>query len=142
MRLDGAATFDWRVAALPSPARRFFEVVGATRELLTLIDIVATEQPREALVQLTADIPGWLRDSSAATLVAAAELCRSYGVRLGAGMLFELAAERSPNRGYLYARAAVEFASADEERAVGGVPWTGDVAQHGHPGHGHRCRSR
>lgn len=113
-RLDGVADFDQRVAALPTATRRFFEVVGATRETLLLLDIAAANEPREALIQLTADIPPWLRDASARTLVAAAELCRAYGAHLGAGQLFELAADRSPERGYLYARAAVEFATAQE----------------------------
>lgn len=113
-RLDGVADFDRRVAALPAPTRPFFEVVGATRESLLLLDVAAADEPREALVQLTADIPPWLRDAPATTLVAAAELCRSYRVHLGAGRLLELAADRSPDRGYLYARAAVELRIAGE----------------------------
>lgn len=113
-QLDRSAAFDRRVTVLPSPTRPYFEVVGATRETLLLLDVAGAEEPREALVQLTADIPSWLRDAPAATLVAAAELCRSYRVHLGAGQLFELAADRSPDRGYLYARAAVELATAGE----------------------------
>jgi tetratricopeptide (TPR) repeat protein len=113
-RLDGAADFDRGVAALPGLTRPFFEVVGATREALLLLDIAAAKDPREALVELTADIPSWLRDASAATLRAAAELCHSYRVHLGAAHLLELAADRSPERGYLYARAAVELGTAGE----------------------------
>lgn len=113
-RLDGATNYEYRIAALPAPMRPFFEAVGATREAILLLDIAAAETPREALVQLTADVPPWLRDASGVTLVAAAELCRSYRVHLGAGQLFELAADRSTDRGYYYARAAVEFASVGE----------------------------
>ncbi|MCA1696244.1 MAG: hypothetical protein LC749_16840, partial [Actinobacteria bacterium] len=65
-------------------------------------------------MQLTADIPPWLREVNGATLMAAAELCRCYGVHLGAGRLFELAADRSTDRAYCYARAAVELETADE----------------------------
>ena len=113
-QLDRTGAFDQRVAALPAHARPFFEAVGPSREALMVLDSVAGAEPREALVQLTADIPPWLRDSPAGTLVAAAELCRSYRVHLGAGHLFELAADRSPDRGYYYARAAAELGSADE----------------------------
>lgn len=113
-RLDVTADFGRRVAALPALTRPFFEVVGTTRESLLLLDVAAANEPREALVQLSADVPPWLRDAPAATLVAAAELCRSYRVHLGAGQLFELAADRSPDRGYLYARAAVELGTAGE----------------------------
>lgn len=117
-RLEGAADFNRHLAEIPTPARPFFEAVGATRESLLLLDIGRAQEPREALVQLTADIPPWLRDASGATLVAGAELCRSYRVHLGAGQLFELAAERSPDRAYLQARAAVEFGTAgDDARA-------------------------
>lgn len=114
-RLDSSATFDRRVAALPGPTRPFFDAVGANSESLLLLDIAGAGEPREALVQLTADIPPWLRDASAATLGAAAELCRSYRVHLGAGQLFELAADRSPDRAYVYARAAVELGTAGDE---------------------------
>ncbi|MCZ7537759.1 MAG: hypothetical protein M5T61_18800 [Acidimicrobiia bacterium] len=66
-------------------------------------------------MELTADIPPWLREANGETLIAAAELCRCYGVHLGAGRLFELAADRSAERAYcLCARAAVEFATAGE----------------------------
>jgi len=113
-RLDGGASFGQRVAALPAPTRPFFESVGATRETVQLLDVADADQPREALVQLTSDIPPWLRDAPVGTLVAAAELCRSYRVHLGAGRLFELVADRSPDRGYFYARAAVELGTAGE----------------------------
>jgi hypothetical protein len=113
-RLDAGATFDRSVAALPVLARPFFEDVGPTREARLLLDVAAADRPREALLQLTADIPPWLCDASAGTLVAAAELCRSYSVHLGASRLFELAADRSPDRGYFYARAAVELGTAGE----------------------------
>lgn len=114
-RLDGGAEFERRVSMLPAPTRPFFRALGATKETMLLLDLAAVEQPREALVQLTADLPPWLRDASGATLVAAAELCRSYRVHLGAGQLFELAGDRSADRGYLYARAAVEFGAAEED---------------------------
>lgn len=115
----GAVTgFEARVAEMPGPVRPFLEEVGATQEATRLLDIGESEVPREALVQLTADIPSWLSEASATTLVAAAELCRSYGVHLGAGRLFELAADRSADRAYYYARAAVEHGTVgDIDRA-------------------------
>jgi|GEM_PF-3853376 len=117
-QLGAAADFDARVAALPGPARPLFERLGATRESTLLLDVAAADVPREALVQLTADLPPWLRDANAATLVASAELCRCYGVHLGAGRLFELAADRSADRAYYYARAAVEHETVgDSDRA-------------------------
>jgi hypothetical protein len=118
-QLEGTTEFPERVAAIPAPTRPFFTAVGPTREAILLLGIVSAETPREALVQLTADVPPWLAEAPAATLVAAAELCRSYAVHLGAGRLFELAADKSTDRGYHCARAAVEFASVGEdERAT------------------------
>ena len=97
-RLEAAADFERRVASLPTAVRPFFQAVGATRESLRLLDIGSAERPQEALVQLTADIPPWLRDAPADTLRAAAELCRAYRVHLGAGAVFELAANVSSDR--------------------------------------------
>ncbi|MDF1597100.1 MAG: hypothetical protein P1T08_13555 [Acidimicrobiia bacterium] len=117
-QLGAAADFDARVAALPGPARPLFEKLGSTHESTLLLDVAAAAVPREALVQLTADIPSWLRDTNAATLLAAAELCRCYRVHLGAGRLFELAADISADRAYCYARAAVEHETVgDSDRA-------------------------
>lgn len=113
-QLEGAADFGERIAQIPAPTRPLFAAVGATREAISLLDIASGDTPREALVQLTADVPPWLCDAPAATLVAAAELCRSYAVHVGAGRLFELAADKSTDRAYCYARAAVELASVGE----------------------------
>ena len=112
--LEVARDFDERVGALPAVVRPLLAAIGATTEAVRLVDIASATVPREALVQLTADIPPWLRDANAATLVAAAELCRCYGVHLGAGRLFEFAADRSADRAYYYARAAVELEAAGE----------------------------
>lgn len=112
--LDVAVDFDDQLSLLPALVRPLLAAVGPTTEVVRLIEIAAAGSPRGALVQLTADIPPWLRDTNAATLMAAAELCRSYGVHLGAGRLFELAADRSTDRAYCYARAAVELETADE----------------------------
>ena len=110
-----AVDFDDRLSLLPALVRPLLTAVGPTTEVVRLIEIAAAAgPPREALVQLTADIPPWLRDANGATLMAAAELCRCYGVHLGAGRLFELAADRSTDRAYCYARAAVELETADE----------------------------
>lgn len=113
-RLEAAADFERRVASLPTAVRPFFQAVGATRESLRLLDIGSAERPQEALVQLTADIPPWLRDAPADTLRAAAELCRAYRVHLGAGAVFELAANVSSDRAYVLARAAIEFQTVGE----------------------------
>lgn len=112
--LEVGRDFDERVGALPAVVRPLLAAIGATMEAVRLVDIASATVPREALVQLTADIPPWLRDANAATLVAAAELCRCYGVHLGAGRLFEFAADRSADRAYYYARAAVELETAGE----------------------------
>jgi hypothetical protein len=112
--LDVAGDFDDRVSGLPALVRPLFVGLGASTEASRLLDISSTMVPREGLVQLTADIPPWLRDADAATLIAAAELCRCYEVHLGAGRLFELAADRSAERAYCYARAAVEFEAVGE----------------------------
>jgi tetratricopeptide (TPR) repeat protein len=112
--LEVTRDFDERVGALPAVVRPLLAAIGATTEAVHLVDIASATVPREALVQLTADIPPWLRDANAATLVAAAELCRCYGVHLGAGRLFEFAADRSADRAYYYARAAVELETAGE----------------------------
>jgi hypothetical protein len=108
-RLDATIDFDARVAQLPQPARRSMAGLGASREAMWLLDIAEAEIPREAFVQLVADIPAWLSGATGPVLVAAAELCRCYGVHLGAGRLFELAADISADRAYCYARAALEF---------------------------------
>lgn len=112
--LDVAVDFDDQLSILPALVRPLLAAVGPTTKVVRLIEIAAADSPREALVQLTADIPPWLRDANGATLIAAAELCRCYGVHLGAGRLFELAADRSTDRAYCYARAAVELGTADE----------------------------
>lgn len=117
-QLGAAGDYESQVAALPGPARPLFEKLGVTQDSTRLLDIAAAAVPREALVQLTADIPSWLRNADAATLLAAAELCRCYGVHLGAGRLFELAADVSADRAYCYARAAVEHGTVgDTDRA-------------------------
>lgn len=113
-QLDVVAGFDERLAVLPALVRPLLTAIGPTAEAIRLLDVASAASPREALVQLTADVPPWLRDANGAMLVAAAELCRCYGVHLGAGRLFELAADRSADRAYLYARAAVERATASD----------------------------
>jgi hypothetical protein len=113
-QLDVAVDFDGQLSLLPALVRPLLAAVGPTTEVVRLIEIAAAGSPREALVQLTADIPPWLRDANGATLIAAAELCRCYGVHLGAGRLFELAADRATDRAYCYARAAVELETAEE----------------------------
>jgi tetratricopeptide (TPR) repeat protein len=112
--LDVALDFDDRLSLLPALVRPLLAAVGPTTQVVRLIEVAEAESPREALVQLTADIPPWLREVNGPTLMAAAELCRCYGVHLGAGRLFELAADRSTDRAYCYARAAVELETADE----------------------------
>lgn len=113
-QLEVAGDFNDQLSLLPALVRPLLAAVGPTTEVVRLIEIAAAGSPREALVQLTADIPPWLRDANGATLIAAAELCRCYGVHLGAGRLFELAADRATDRAYCYARAAVEFETAEE----------------------------
>ncbi|WP_147453837.1 hypothetical protein [Nocardiopsis sp. Huas11] len=117
-QFGATANFDSRVAELPGPARPYFAELGATQETTRLLDIAAADSPRTALVQLAADIPLWLRDANSKTLMAAAELCRCYGVHQGAGQLFALAADRSADRAYFYARAAAELEiSGDGDRS-------------------------
>lgn len=113
-KLDSSNSFEERVAALPAVARAPLLSAGPTEQLNTILDIVAEGEPRQALVQLTADLPGWLRDAPGATVIAVAELCRSYGVHLGAARLFELGAARSADRAYYLARAAAEYLYADD----------------------------
>lgn len=112
--LDVAIDFDDRLSLLPALVRPLLAAIGPTTQVVRLIEIAAADSPREALVQLTADVPPWLGEANGATLIAAAELCRCYGVHLGAGRLFELASDRSTDRAYCYARAAVELETADE----------------------------
>lgn len=62
--LDVAVDFDDRLSLLPALVRPLLAAVGPTKEGVRLIEIAAADSPREALVQLTANIPSWLREAN------------------------------------------------------------------------------
>lgn len=106
--------FDQLVESLPGPAREALRSAGPSPDTRRLLDVVRNEPRRTALIQLTAELPGWLQEASLGVQLAAAELCRSYWIHTGAGRLLELASDHSGDRAYLLARAAIEFESVDD----------------------------
>lgn len=109
------ADFETALQSLPALARPSLDRMGPGRDSSYLLNQATQQDPHNALLQMATEPPQWLGEAPYATLVAAAELCRCYGVHRGAARFFETAAGRSDDSGYLYSRAALEYAGTGDQ---------------------------
>lgn len=107
--------FEAALLTLPALSRPPLKRLGPSRDSSYLLKLATQQDPHNALLQMATEPPQWLGEAPFTTLVAAAELCRCYGVQRGAGRFFETAAGRSDDSGYLYSRAALEYAGTGDQ---------------------------
>jgi tetratricopeptide (TPR) repeat protein len=105
-RLDVRLDFDAMCAALPPVPKQILQRTKHRDLAERLAEVIATDDPKTALVSLVASAPAWLRDAPGDITFAVAELAHAYQLHQTAAEYFELAGDLLPNRAYLYARAA------------------------------------
>lgn len=111
----GPSALDAGGRGLPGSVRQLTATLAGNKEAEQIVLLVRdADDPRKALADLTAVVPGWLKKSGGDVLRLAAELAHAYGAHRGSAELFLLASEKLPGRAYLCARAAAELRSVDD----------------------------
>lgn len=116
-RLDAGTSFVQRLEMIPPAAREVLEQEHDERgRAERLVDAVVRSDPRNVVESLIRSPPDWLDAAPAVIHLALAQMAQSYGLRLEAAREFERTADLGMDRPLLYARAAFDYAAAEQPK--------------------------